>query len=77
MPFLRNSLDFAFDSELLMQAAYFGFRFQEVPCATMYFDEASVGVAAPGDRLRRQDPVGGRRLVLHRNGIWRSRKFMR
>ena len=41
MPFLRNSLDFAFDSELLMQAAYFGFRFHEVPCQTRYFDEAS------------------------------------
>jgi len=27
VPFLRNSLDFAFDTELLMQAAHFGFRF--------------------------------------------------
>jgi hypothetical protein len=35
VPFLRNSLDFAFDTELLMQAAHFGFRFHEVPCATI------------------------------------------
>ena len=41
VPFLRNSLDFAFDTELLMQAAYFGFRFHEVPCETRYFKEAS------------------------------------
>ncbi|HSD77018.1 MAG TPA: glycosyltransferase family 2 protein, partial [Solirubrobacteraceae bacterium] len=31
VPFLRNSLDFAFDSELLMQAAHFGFPIKEVP----------------------------------------------
>ena len=31
VPLLRNSLDFSFDSEMLMQAAHFGFRFHEVP----------------------------------------------
>ncbi|HNC15999.1 MAG TPA: glycosyltransferase family 2 protein, partial [Solirubrobacterales bacterium] len=31
VPFLRNSLDFVFDSELLYQASYFGFRIREVP----------------------------------------------
>ena len=31
VPFLRNSLDFTFDSEILMQAAHFGFRIAEVP----------------------------------------------
>ena len=41
VPFLRNSLDFAFDTELLMQASHFGFRFHEVPCATIYNNEAS------------------------------------
>ena len=41
VPFLRNSLDFAFDTELLMQASHFGFRFHEVPCATIYNNDAS------------------------------------
>ena len=31
VPFLRNSLDFSFDSELLMQAVHFGFRIAEIP----------------------------------------------
>ena len=41
MPFLRNSIDFSFDSELLMQASHFGFRIVEVPARTRYFDQAS------------------------------------
>ena len=41
VPFLRNSLDFAFDSEMLMQASHFGFRFAEVPVRTRYSDDAS------------------------------------
>ncbi len=31
VPFLRNALDFSFDSELLYQAAQFDFRIEEVP----------------------------------------------
>src|SRR4051794_19500743 len=41
VPFLRNALDFSFDSEMLMQTAYFGFRIAEVPARTRYFDDAS------------------------------------
>ena len=41
VPFLRNALDFSFDSELLMQASHFGFRIAEVPARTRYFDDAS------------------------------------
>ena len=46
VPFLRNSLDFSFDSELLMQAVYFGFRITEVPARSRYFEEAVVDVAS-------------------------------
>ena len=77
VPFLRNSLDFAFDSELLMQAAYFGFRFHEVPCQTKYFDEASSVSLRQGIVYGVKTLWAGTRLVLHRKGIWRSRKFMR
>jgi glycosyltransferase involved in cell wall biosynthesis len=41
VPFLRNSIDFVFDSELVMQAVHFGFRIVEVPARTRYFAEAS------------------------------------
>ena len=41
VPFLRNSVDFSFDTEILFQAVRFGFRIAEVPVTTKYFPEAS------------------------------------
>jgi glycosyltransferase involved in cell wall biosynthesis len=41
VPFLRNSSDFAFDTEMIFQVAHFGFRIDEVPVNTRYFNEAS------------------------------------
>lgn len=41
IPFLYNSDDFVFDSEIIAQAAYFGFRIGEIPISTRYFKEAS------------------------------------
>ena len=41
VPFLRNSLDFAFDYEMLMQASAFGFRIVEVPARSVYTDDTS------------------------------------
>ncbi|MGH7202264.1 MAG: glycosyltransferase family 2 protein [Planctomycetaceae bacterium] len=41
VPYQRNSDDFVFDSELLAQAAHFGFRIGEVPVPVRYFAEAS------------------------------------
>ena len=74
-PFLRNSLDFSFDSEVLMQASQFGFRIAEVPASTRYFQDASSITLAPATVLRPQDPVGGGQAMLHRRGIVRSRKY--
>jgi glycosyltransferase involved in cell wall biosynthesis len=77
VPFLRNSLDFSFDSEMLMQAAHFGFRIAEVPARSRYFEEASsVGFAA-GTVYGLKTLLTGARLVLHRRGIVHSRKFSR
>ena len=77
VPFLRNSHDFAFDSELLMQAAHFGFAIKEVPARCRYFgDASSVGFKA-GTVYGVKTLVAGLRLVLHRRGIVRSRKFSR
>jgi glycosyltransferase involved in cell wall biosynthesis len=41
VPFLRNSLAFVFDGEILAQAVFFGFKIDEIPVETRYFAEAS------------------------------------
>ena len=41
VPFLRNSNDFAFDTEVVAQAVRFGFPVAEVAVETRYFPEAS------------------------------------
>jgi len=76
IPFLRNSLDFSFDSEVLMQAAHFGFRIVEVPARTIYDDDASsIGFGASVAYGLRTLRVAAR-LILHRNNLWRSRRFV-
>ena len=41
VPFLLNSDDFVFDSQMIAQAAYLGFRIAEIPVQARYFPEAS------------------------------------
>jgi len=41
IPFLLNSDDFVFDTEVIAQAAHFGFKIDEVAVPTRYFAEAS------------------------------------
>lgn len=41
VPFLLNSDDFVFDSQMIAQAVYFGFRVSEIPVQARYFPEAS------------------------------------
>jgi glycosyltransferase involved in cell wall biosynthesis len=75
VPFLRNSLDFSFDSELLMQASHFGFRIREVPARTRYFDEASsVGFGA-STIYGVKTLWAAVRLLLHRAHLLPSRKY--
>jgi glycosyltransferase involved in cell wall biosynthesis len=75
VPFLRNALDFSFDSELLMQASHFGFRIAEVPARTRYFDDASSISLGPASVYAVKTVWAAARLVLHRSGILRSRKY--
>ena len=77
VPFLRNSPDFSFDSELLMQASHFGFRIREVPARCRYFEDASSVGFKTGVVYGLKTLWAGVRLVLHRHGIWRSRKYQR
>jgi len=41
LPYYRNSDDFVFDSQFLVQCVHFGFRLGDVPVPVRYFDEAS------------------------------------
>jgi glycosyltransferase involved in cell wall biosynthesis len=76
VPFLRNALDFSFDSEMLMQAAHFGFRITEVPARSLYFDDASSVGPRAATVYGLKTLLAGGRLLLHRSGLLRSRKFV-
>lgn len=41
LPLEENADGFVFDNQMLVQAAFFGFRIAEVTCPTLYFKEAS------------------------------------
>jgi hypothetical protein len=41
VPFLLNSDDFVFDSQMISQAIYLGFKIDEIPVQARYFPEAS------------------------------------
>jgi len=75
IPFLRNSNDFAFDTEMIFQANYFGFKFAEVPVSTKYFHEASsISFRASVMYGLKTLWVAGRYL-LHRLKIWQFDLF--
>jgi hypothetical protein len=75
IPFLENRDDFAFDSQLLVQAVHFGFRLGDVPVGVRYFPEASsIGF------LHGMSYIGGTLSVLaayllHQSGLVKNRLF--
>lgn len=75
IPFLLNSDDFVFDTEVIAQAAHFGFKIDEVAVPTRYFAEAS---SVP---FRRAVVYGlstlgvVNRYLLHRSGLRKDRIF--
>lgn len=75
VPFLRNSLDFAFDSELIMQAVHFNLRIEEVPAAGRYFEDASSVRFRAGVTYGAKTLWTAARLIMHRSGILSSKKF--
>jgi glycosyltransferase involved in cell wall biosynthesis len=75
IPFERNSDDFVFDTQFLVQAIRFGFRLGDVPVPVRYFDEASQ------INFRRSTKYGLQTLGvvakywLNKLGLWRSGMF--
>jgi glycosyltransferase involved in cell wall biosynthesis len=76
VPFLRNSIDFVFDSEMIMQSIHFGFRIVEVPARTRYHPDASSASARQSMIYGLKTLGAAARFTLHRNGVLRSRKFL-
>jgi glycosyltransferase involved in cell wall biosynthesis len=77
VPFLLNSDDFVFDSQMIAQAVYMGFMIKEIPVQARYFPEASsvnfkvstiYGLKTVGVMLR---------FILQRLGLIHSRFFDR
>jgi glycosyltransferase involved in cell wall biosynthesis len=75
IPFLRNSLDFSFDSDVLFQAVHFGMRIQEIPARSRYSIDSSSVTLRPASVYAVKTLWGAVRFRLHRAGIWRSRKL--
>jgi glycosyltransferase involved in cell wall biosynthesis len=75
VPFLRNALDFSFDTEMLLQASHLGFRITEVPARSRYFEDASSVDFRQGVVYGLKTLAACARLQLHRSGLLRSRKF--
>jgi glycosyltransferase involved in cell wall biosynthesis len=75
VPFLRNSSDFAFDSEIIMQTSHLGLRIIEVPARGRYFQEASSVGFTTGVVYGLKTLWAAFRLVLHRAGILHARKY--
>jgi glycosyltransferase involved in cell wall biosynthesis len=75
IPFLRNAIDFSFYSEVLLQARSFGFRISEVRARTRYAEEvSSIGFKASTIYGLKTLWATGR-MLLHRAGVWRSKRF--
>ena len=76
IPFERNSDDFVFDTQFLVQAVHHSFRLGNAPVPCRYFDEAS------SINFRRSLAYGFGtlgvvgRYWLHRLGVWKSALFM-
>ena len=75
VPFLRNSNNFVFDTEMIFQANFFGFRFAEVPVSTRYFNEASSISLVASMQYGLSTLWVAARYLLHRLKLWRFDLF--
>jgi hypothetical protein len=69
IPFLENSNDFVFDTQVLIQAANFGFRIGEVTAVGRYFEEASSVNFRTSSVYGLKTLAALLRYVLHRAGF--------
>ena len=77
IPFERNSDDFVFDTQFLVQAVHFGFRIGDVPVPCRYFKEASSINFGRSVRYGFGTLAALGRFELQRLGLLRSPAFER
>lgn len=76
VPFLRNSNDFVFDTEVLVQASHLKMRIAEIPITTKYFTEAS-SVSFKNSVIYGLKTLWVlTRYLLHRSNVWTCRLFL-
>ena len=75
IPFMRNSNDFVFDTQVIAQAVAFDQRIVEVPIHTKYFAEASSTSMPANIRYGLGTLWTMARFRLHAQRVWRSRVF--
>ena len=75
IPWERNSNDFVFDCQFLVQAAAFGFRIGDIPVPARYFSEASSINFRRSTRYGLESLKSVLQYRLHRSKLWRSPLF--
>jgi glycosyltransferase involved in cell wall biosynthesis len=75
IPWERNSDDFVFDCQFLVQAAALGFRIGDIPAPARYFPEASSIDFRRSTRYGLASLYTVARYHLHRAGLWRCALF--
>src|SRR5260370_30014975 len=70
IPFQRNSDDFVFDTQFLVQAVHFGFRLGDIPVPVRYFDEASRITFKRRLKYGLSTVGTGSARGLRRGGVW-------
>jgi glycosyltransferase involved in cell wall biosynthesis len=75
IPFERNSDDFVFDTQFLVQAVHFGFRLGDIPVPVRYFDEASQINFRRSTKYGLQTLTTVNKYWLNKLGLWKSKLF--
>lgn len=75
IPFLRNSNNFVFDTQVIVQAVALGLRIAEVPTTTKYFAGCSSASFSQSIRYGVGTLFVLIRYLLHKSGILRSQVF--
>lgn len=76
VPWERNSDDFVFDCQILIQAAAFGFRLGDIPVSVRYFEEASSINWSRSLQYGCESLMALARYGLHRSHLWRCSLFI-
>ena len=76
IPYHRNSDDFVFDQEFLVQAVHFGFRLGDVPVPVRYFPEASSISFRRSVRYGVACVATLAAWILHRLGLRKDARFV-